>query len=306
MAKGNMLLGKARGKVGSLVYSVLNGQQITRPLNDQPANPRTMKQCFQRGRFAAAVKFFTRGRQALFRFAFENKRQFESDYNAFMRENVKIAPVISKQAFDNYDYPVIAPFIMSKGSLQPMDAALSASSAVVNLGISAPETAPTTIGELSALLLSNAMIEAGDIITLVFISSAYDGTYPSTDADGTGKTSWVIRQFIVDTTSTETISAVTGMTYAASEGMATLTATAGTAPLAGTLFAFTAIHSRNTANGLKVSTQELLLSPAGVTAYDNMQADTYKQEASATWKQVGAVDMQPDTILQGSIAYGEQ
>lgn len=306
MAKGNMLLGKARGSVGDVTFGQINGQQIARARNRKPNNPRTLKQCFQRGRFAAAVKFFTRGRQALYKFAFENKRRYESDYNAFMRENVKLTPVISKPAFDNFDYPVIAPFIMSKGSLEPMAAAVTASSAVVNLGVSAPETAPTTIGELSELLLTSPSFQAGDIVTFVFLSSQYNGTIPSVNADGNGTTAWVIRQFIVDTSASVSITEATGMSYAAAEGQASLTIATGSAPLAGSNFAFTAIHSRNTAEGLKTSTQVLQLSTASITAYEAMQADSYKQEASATWKEISSVDMQPDAILQGSVAYNAQ
>lgn len=303
MAKGNMLLGKSRGSVGDVTFSQINGQQIAKARNRNPANPRTLKQCFQRGRFAAAVKFFTRGNQALYKFAFEGKRQVESDYNAFMRENVRRAPAISKAAFDNYDYPVCAPFIMAKGSLAPMVVTASADTFSVSLGVAAPETAPTTIGDISTLLLQNEQFQVGDIITLVFMSSAYDGTYPSITADGSGRTEWTIKQFIIDTTSTDTIASVTGMSYAAAEGVSTLTLASGTAPLAGTLAGMTAVHSRNVAGGLKVSTQELVLNAAASTAYEAMQAGAYKEAVAASWKTSGAVDIQPEAILQGSIAY---
>lgn len=303
MAKGNIILGNLRGPIGDLSFSVVKGQQISKPRVRKPANPRSLSQCFQRARFAAAVKFFTRGNQALFKFAFEGKKQVESDYNTWMRENVKRAPAISKAALDNYDYPVCAPFIMSKGSLAPIDVTISASAAVVSLGVAAPETAPTTIGELSSLLLQDEKFQAGDIITLVFISSAYAGTYPSVAADGSGKCTWTIKQFIIDTTSTDTINDVTGMSYAAAEGIATLSLASGSAPLEGTFAGMTAVHSRNVAGGLKVSTQELALNSAASTAYDAMQADDYKQEVAAAWKKAGKVDMQPEAILQGSIAY---
>ena len=48
MSKGNMLLGHARGKVGSLVFSRANGQQITRARAEQVKNPRTEAQMVQR------------------------------------------------------------------------------------------------------------------------------------------------------------------------------------------------------------------------------------------------------------------
>lgn len=48
MAKGNMLLGQARGKVGDVVFSRTNGQQIIRARSAQVRNPQTNKQVLQR------------------------------------------------------------------------------------------------------------------------------------------------------------------------------------------------------------------------------------------------------------------
>lgn len=55
MAKGNMLLGFARGKVGSLVFKRQNGEQVTTP-RVKPSNPQTHAQMKRRVAFAAAAK----------------------------------------------------------------------------------------------------------------------------------------------------------------------------------------------------------------------------------------------------------
>lgn len=55
MAKGNMLLGYARGKVGSLVFKRQNGQQVTVP-RVTPPNPQTHSQMMRRVAFASATK----------------------------------------------------------------------------------------------------------------------------------------------------------------------------------------------------------------------------------------------------------
>lgn len=306
MAKGNMLLGKSRGSVGDVTFSQINGQQIAKARNRNPANPRTLKQCFQRARFAAAVKFYTRGTQALYKFAFESKRQVESDYNAFMRENVKRAPAISKAAFDNYDYPVIAPFIMSKGSLAPLSLGFETPQGAdpdffLPLGNRIQDVNIDEIGGLSAYLKQNLNCEEGDIITIVTLTSNYSGTYPSVDANGSGKTTWDIKQFIVDTTSTEDTAEVTGMTTDEDETAKLFKQITGS-----TYSAMCIIHSRNTAQGLKVSTQELVLNTAASTAYNAEQEDAYKEAVAVSWKTAGAVDMEPEAILQGSIAYGQQ
>lgn len=55
MAKGNMLLGYARGKVGSLVFKRQNGEQVTVP-RVTPPNPQTHSQMMRRVAFASATK----------------------------------------------------------------------------------------------------------------------------------------------------------------------------------------------------------------------------------------------------------
>lgn len=303
MAKGNMLLGYASGPIGDVVFKRVKGQQVQVPRVRKPANPRSAKQSIQRGRFAAAVKFFTRGNQNLFKFAFENKRQVESDYNAFMRENVRRAPAITKEAFGNYDYPVFAPFVMTHGTLPTLDNTISSGKAIVSLGVDAPSTLPTTVGELTSILVVSDAFMAGDILTLVTINSSFDGTYPSAAGVGSGKPQWDIKQIILTAGSTETLADTIGMQAVNADGKLQLTDASGVSLLSGTYAAFVMVHSRNTASGLKCSTQELVLNDAATTAYDASFAPDYKSEVIASWQADGTVDAQPEAILQGSIAY---
>lgn len=48
MAKGNLFLGYARGKVGDVVFSRQNGEQVTRARNRAPRNPQSALQMLQR------------------------------------------------------------------------------------------------------------------------------------------------------------------------------------------------------------------------------------------------------------------
>lgn len=56
MAKGNLFLGQARGKVGDVVFSRAYGKQITRSRASQVANPRTIGQNTQRCILATIAK----------------------------------------------------------------------------------------------------------------------------------------------------------------------------------------------------------------------------------------------------------
>lgn len=55
MATGNLFLGQARGKVGSVVFSKLGAKQITRVHNATPKNPKTDMQTIQRAIAATAM-----------------------------------------------------------------------------------------------------------------------------------------------------------------------------------------------------------------------------------------------------------
>lgn len=48
MAKGNLFLGYGRGKVGDVVFSRQNGEQVTRARNRAPSNPQSALQMLQR------------------------------------------------------------------------------------------------------------------------------------------------------------------------------------------------------------------------------------------------------------------
>lgn len=119
MSKGSIFWGKSRGKLGEMVLAVVKGQQTQRAYNGTPANPRTELQQVQRIKFAAAVKFYKSSVQNMFKMAFEGKKQTESDYNAFMRINLKegIAIFPTKEEVDNPFFPMVAPWRVSQGSL---------------------------------------------------------------------------------------------------------------------------------------------------------------------------------------------
>lgn len=56
MAKGNMLLGQARGSVGDVVFSVENGQQVSKVRTRTKANPKTAAQQIQRSIMATVTQ----------------------------------------------------------------------------------------------------------------------------------------------------------------------------------------------------------------------------------------------------------
>ena len=88
MAKGNMLQGMARGKVGDVVFSRLNGQQISRVRNRQPYNPRTNKQLYQRAIMATVMQSYSAGKE-IFNHSFQGKAVGSACQREFMKINAK-------------------------------------------------------------------------------------------------------------------------------------------------------------------------------------------------------------------------
>ena len=50
-----------RGKLGDIVLTRIDGQQIARPRNRQPKNPRTNKQLYQRAVMATVMQAYSAG-----------------------------------------------------------------------------------------------------------------------------------------------------------------------------------------------------------------------------------------------------
>lgn len=89
MAKGNMFQGMARGVVGDVVFSRLNGEQISRVRNRRPANPRTNAQLYQRAVMATVMQAYSAGK-VIFDHSFQGKRVGAENQQRFMAENAKI------------------------------------------------------------------------------------------------------------------------------------------------------------------------------------------------------------------------
>lgn len=126
-----MLQGMARGKVGDVVFSRLNGEQISRVRNRHPKNPRSNKQLYQRAIMATVMQAYSQGME-IFNHAFEGKTVGAMCQREFMRLNAKalrsrlatdIAAVDQTTTIGRVTAPGIATiipneYIISRGSYQ--------------------------------------------------------------------------------------------------------------------------------------------------------------------------------------------
>lgn len=130
MAKGNLFQGMARGKVGDVVFSRANGEQISRVRNRHPKNPRSNAQLFQRAIMATIVQAYSSGK-AIFDHSFQgyavgaqNQRKFISENAKLLREAIA-ADINTQIATNQQKGRVVAPsvsqpvpfgYVISKGN----------------------------------------------------------------------------------------------------------------------------------------------------------------------------------------------
>lgn len=177
MAKGNLFQGMARGKVGDVVLSRLDGQQIARVRNRAPRNPRTNAQLYQRAIMATIMQAYAAGKM-IFDHSFEGESVGAGCQRKFMSENVKhlrsiiadevnngtaLADQVGHVVGPGVKAPVVNGYIVSKGSY------------IKNF--ICDKQIPTTLDNTEKVnaYCTRLGIVPGDIYTLVGFSGLQDG-----------------------------------------------------------------------------------------------------------------------------------
>lgn len=316
MAQGNMLLGYARGSVGDVTFFRSKGAQKARARNRKPANPKTEKQVIQRAYFADAVRFFKQCNSNFFKFAYEDRKVNESDYNAFMRHNVKRAELIGYNANRAIGYPALGLWEVSAGTLHGAMYDPSATPEVAfsyDLGASKPATALGTVGSLSAHLIENApnIWRAGDIIT-VLTYECVPGDAQIPDVNPPVNFDLQVRpfQFILNTADTTSLRSISGsngwglwVNTEATDGFwldVALSDPSAPQPadsrMTTNIIGCAVIQSRNVAGGLLVSTADLIWNEKGTQATTETRTDEYRAEVLNDWQAAAPA------VLQGALA----
>lgn len=303
-----MFIGNGSGKVGNLVVSTRAGEQITRVYQPRVANPKSYQQMLQRAKFANAVKFYKKAVQNFFKFAFEDKKKSESDYNAFMRHNVMNSTLLMKGNVDDAYFPALGRWQMSSGSLpNPFDIVKDedAGFRFYNDGIKAEYN---TIGQISSTLIGQGF-NAGDIITFVLITSpvtSLDFDLSNLYDSGLKQPEWLIAQFVVDTKDNRSLSQANfvgsrygGLEANGFEGNSLVidgNAISWDGSFDDQMAATCCIVTRKTGSGVMATNTSLF----GNTNFDKMLSDAegsnYENEVLVSW---GARE---GAILKGSIA----
>lgn len=134
MSKGNLFLGQARGSVGDVTFTHIDGVQVARARNRSPRNPRVPSQMLQRIVLNSASKAYSL-MQAIVDHSFEgvagrarNQQRFMTINAAALRDKLAdviadpteqnaLASLATSYSFKGDFYPQLNPYIISEGTL---------------------------------------------------------------------------------------------------------------------------------------------------------------------------------------------
>ena len=183
MAKDNLFLGMARGKVGDVVFSRLNGVQVSRARNRSPRNPQSVAQMIQRIIINTCSKAYSI-MQPIVNHSFEGLTEGEENQRRFMKVNVaafrdKLAAVLAEPLVENLgdpDYynfnykdsflPVVNSYIMSEGVLPEMKIRQATGSGYMPV-LSFTTTPATADAPTYAEIVAGLGVKAGDQLTFI-------------------------------------------------------------------------------------------------------------------------------------------
>lgn len=241
---------KIVGRIGDTTYYVSNQRQIARQAlnssNFGVSARRTEAQQRRRVKWSNLVNFYKLSKGWM-RAAFETKQTKQSDYNRFMSVNVNKSKVALTRTEAVQGACVVEPFIVSQGSLKPIEQTKTATSIMTDIVCSLGTISETTtVAQFAQNLVDNnqqieymmqlSFISYQQGITAAGVPYLTLGQYEVTlDPNNNKPVTDYLPGFVLDIQGSDNLSAV---------GIST--------------GAHTYVLSQRTNSGLKVSTQQLI------------------------------------------------
>lgn len=178
MAKGNMFQGMARGKVGDVVFSRRNGEQISYAHNPHHRNPKSNGQIYQRAIWATCLQAYSAGK-AIFDHAFEGCRKGAENQQMFMKLNAnRIRKFVANDVNSGDTTYMQSARLTPPGQSYAVPNSYQISAGTLPcVGHGCMQFPPQLPGEMCWQYAIRNHIDPGDIYTLVFIQCGI----PTTD-----------------------------------------------------------------------------------------------------------------------------
>ena len=298
-----------RGKVGDVVFSRLNGQQVARVRNRNPKNPRTNAQLYQRAIMATVMQAYSAG-MIIFDHSFEGKEVGAANQRRFMSLNAKLlrsqiaADIEGQVAAVSQKGRVVAP-----GVSAPVAALLQVSEgSLVNTILNGTVPAAES-GEKVGAYCARMGIVANDIFTLVaFAANTSSSPLFTLDGDNTAYSKQFPTQFLFArykvkasalTNTTDAITNLGQILELSDSNVANApeltSASVGDVAPTGVLLA---VGSKGTSCWIRSRENEIYRSTAKLDSYNN-EAGIISSFALAAWTQGTAALGNSDLILEG-------
>lgn len=186
-------------KLGGAVYYKAMGQTRSRELAASVSNPRTISQMSQRVKWANLVNLYRVNRDWM-KYAFETKKQNQSEYNKFMSLNVTNSRIFLTKQMAAAGSCVVTDYLITQGTLPSVEITQQPTHFHSNLFFDQAGVlvADATISEVSrSLLAANPVLREGDQLSFIRLTQMTNAA--------TGFPYVVVRRYevLLDTTSNE-------------------------------------------------------------------------------------------------------
>lgn len=251
-----------KGGAGGYTFYVREGEQVLRQRKNNSnygeSASRTLAQMYRRIRWGNLVNTF-KAMKSWQAKAYDSKTSGQTDYNIFVSLNINSATIGSTKGMNQAGAAVWQAFQVSRGSLPPIANGLSSGNSqfITDVKLSITITGSTTIGQLAAdIIANNPQFVAGDNLALITFRNwtPQGGRFPYAAS--------VYQEITLDAANTNPLSSipVIGSRIVKTSGNV-LGISTTSLPMADSAHevGFVAIHARQSASTLQVSSQSIVM-----------------------------------------------
>lgn len=252
-----------KGGAGGYTFYIREGEQVLRQRKNNSnygeSASRTLAQMYRRIRWGNLVNTF-KAMKAWQPKAYDSKTAGQTDYNIFVSLNINSATVGSTKGMNQAGAAVWQAFQVSRGSLPPIANGLSSGNSqfITDVKLSITITGSTTIGQLSAdIIANNPQFLAGDNLALITFRNwaPQGGRFPYAAS--------VYQEITLDAANTNPLTSIPtiGSRIVKTSGnVLGISTTTSEASDSAHEVGFVAIHARQSASTLQVSSQSIIIS----------------------------------------------
>lgn len=251
-----------KGAAGGYTFYVREGEQVLRQRKNNSnygeSASRTLAQMYRRIRWGNLVNTF-KAMKSWQAKAYDSKTTGQTDYNIFVSLNINSATIGSTKGMNQAGAAVWQAFQVSRGSLPPIANGLSSGNSqfITDVKLSITITGSTTIGQLAAdIIANNPQFLAGDNLALITFRNwtPQGGRFPYAAS--------VYQEITLNAANTNPLTSipVIGSRIVKTSGnVLGISTTTSEASDSAHEVGFVAIHARQSASTLQVSSQSIVM-----------------------------------------------